>query len=132
MTVIVVDAGVVATALADDDGPGREARSALRGHELAAPELVDLEVCSVLRRLVIAGTLGSSRAGQAVADLGDLPLMRAPHAPLVARCWELRHNLTPYDAAYVALAEALGASLLTIDRRLAAAPGPRCAIDVLR
>jgi len=71
------------------------------------------------------------RAGIALADLADLPLRRAPHLPLLPRCWELRHNLTPYDAAYVALAEALEVALVTADRRLSRAAGIRCAVDVV-
>ncbi|MFP5220376.1 MAG: type II toxin-antitoxin system VapC family toxin [Actinomycetes bacterium] len=81
-----------------------------------------------------AGDLARARLhGQALAatDLADLPLERARHAPLPARCWELRQHLTPYDAAYVALAEALDVELLTVDARLAAAPGLRCAVSVL-
>ena len=72
------------------------------------------------------------RAVLALADLGTLPLRRAPHRPLLARCWELRDNLTIYDAAYIAVAEALGVLLLTADARLAKAPGPTCTIEVLR
>lgn len=103
----------------------------LRGARLAAPEVLDLEVVSVLRRLVGAGRMTATRAGLALRDLRDLPIERASHLMLVERCWELRANLTPYDAAYVALAEACDAPLLTADARLAAAPGPRCRIEVI-
>jgi predicted nucleic acid-binding protein len=100
----------------------------LRGQELAAPEIIDLEVTSVWRR-----TLGDERrAALALADLADLPLARAAHLPLLPRCWELRHNLTPYDAAYVALAEVLEVALVTADRKLSRASGIRCAVDVMR
>jgi predicted nucleic acid-binding protein len=129
--VLVVDASVLAPALADDGPSGDAARARLRGDSLAAPELIDPEVLSVLRRQLGSGSLNARRAELALADLADLPLERAPHAPLLSRCWELRHNLTPSDAAYVALAEALGAELLTADARLAAAPGPRCSISTL-
>jgi predicted nucleic acid-binding protein len=129
--VIVVDASVVATALADDDVDGRRARERLRGETLTAPELLDLEVVSVIRRLRATRRLTPVRAEQALTDLRDLQLERAPHRPLLGRCWELRHNLSPYDAAYVALAEAFGAVLLTADARLAAAPGPICDIELL-
>jgi predicted nucleic acid-binding protein len=129
--VIVVDASVLATALVDDTAEGGRVRSRLRGTELAAPEIIDLEVLSVLRRLRSAGNVTEIRAGQAVADLKAFPIDRAPHRPLVARCWELRANLSPYDAAYVALAEALGTTLVTADARLAHAPGPRCDFDLL-
>jgi predicted nucleic acid-binding protein len=96
------------------------------------PELADLEVTSVLRRQLRAGTIDARRAGLALDDLAALPARRAPHRPLLARCWELRDNLTPYDAAYVALAEAMQATLLTGDRRLARAQGIRCNIEILQ
>ena len=129
---IVVDASVLATSLGDDGPDGDRARARLRGERLTAPELVDLEVVSVWRRQVSAGAMDERRAVLALADLGTLPLRRAPHRPLLARCWELRDNLTIYDAAYVAVAEALGMPLLTGDARLARATGPACAIEVLR
>lgn len=130
-TVLVVDASVLATALADDGHDGDLARARLRGERLAAPELIDLEVTSVLRRHMKANTIDARRAMHALTDLRAMPLQRAPHQPLLLRCWELRENMTPYDAAYVALAEALQAVLLTSDTRLANAPGPRCQVDVL-
>ena len=119
------------TALADDGEDGSRVRWRLRQDALMAPEIVDLEVASVLRRLVANGTLNARRAGVAIRDLGDLPLRRAPHRPLLRRCWQLRQNVTPYDAAYVALAEALRVPLVTGDARLASAPGIRCAVEVL-
>lgn len=128
---LVVDASVIATALADDDTDGDHARARLRGEHLTAPELVDLEVASVLRGQLRAGLIDARRAELALIDLNALPMQRAPHRPLLARCWQLRDNLTVYDAAYVALAEALDADLLTGDRRLATAAGPRCRIEVL-
>jgi len=129
--VIVADASVLVTALGDDGPDGDLARARLKGERLSAPEIVDLEVTSVLRRQLRSGDIDLRRAGLALADLAALPLRRAPHKPLLARCWELRDNLTPYDAAYVALAEALEVSLLTGDERLARSPGPRCRIEVL-
>ena len=99
---------------------------------LAAPELIDLETVSVLRRQVGVGALDTRRATLALRDLVELPLRRAPHGPLLARCWELRENLTVYDASYVALAELLDVALLTADARLAAAPGLRCVVELLR
>jgi predicted nucleic acid-binding protein len=131
MTVLVVDASVLVVALADDGPDGDQVRARLRNERLAAPHLVDLEVVSVLRRQVRAAAVDPRRASLALADLAAMPLQRAAHAPLIARCWELRDNLTSYDAAYVALAEALGVGLLTGDARLAKAPGPRCRIEVL-
>ena len=80
-----------------------------------APELIDLEVASVYRRQLAAGHLTTDRAEAALADLAELPVRRAAHRGLLGRCWELRSNLTPYDSAYVALAEALGAVLVTAD-----------------
>ena len=129
---IVVDASVLAVALADDGHDGDHARARLRGERLSAPELVDLEVTSVWRRQMREGAMDARRAALALADLTALPLRRAPHRALLARCWELRDNLTIYDASYVALAEALEVSLLTGDGRLARATGPRCRIEVLR
>jgi predicted nucleic acid-binding protein len=130
--VIVVDASVLVVALADDGQDGDNARLRLRGERLAAPELIDLEVASVLRRQLRQGDLNDRRASQALSDLTDLPLQRAPHRPLVERCWELRANLTIYDAAYVALAEALDTTLLTGDGRLSRSTGPRCKIETFR
>ncbi len=129
---IVVDASVVASALGDDGADGEHARASLAGERLFAPELIDLEVASAWRRALGAGRLSNERALRALADLAALPLARAPHRPLMARIWELRDNLTLYDAAYVALAEALEARLLTADRRLTRAPGVRCEVTLLR
>lgn len=129
---IVVDASVLAVALADDGPDGDAARARLLGEDVAAPELIDLEVTSVLRGRARAHALDERRARLAMGDLADLPLRRAPHLPLLRRCWELRDNLTLYDAAYVALAEALEVALLTGDGRLARAPGPRCPVELLR
>jgi predicted nucleic acid-binding protein len=130
--VLVVDASVLTVALADDGGDGDAARARLRGEDLAAPELLDLEVASVLRRQMAAAALDARRAELALTDLTVMPIQRAPHLPLLARAWELHENITMYDAAYIALAEALQAPLLTGDRRLARAPGPTCHIEVLR
>jgi predicted nucleic acid-binding protein len=128
---IVVDASVVAPALADDDEDGDRVRARLDGERLAAPELLDLEVLSVLRRAVRARRLDRRRSGQALGDLLALPLTRVSHGPLLPRVWELRDNLTAYDAAYVALAEAAGCSLLTADRGLQRAAGISCEIELL-
>jgi predicted nucleic acid-binding protein len=86
----------------------------------------------VWRGLARAGHLDPRRVGLALDDLRDLPLQRVDHAPLLARCWELRDNLTNYDAAYVALAEALDVPLLTGDQRLARSTGPRCSIEAIK
>ncbi|MFT4034726.1 MAG: type II toxin-antitoxin system VapC family toxin [Patulibacter sp.] len=129
-TVIVVDASVLVVALGDDGAAGDSARRRLAGASLAAPELIDLEVASVLRRHEQAGSIPRRRAALALADLADLPIERAAHRALLPRCWELRSNLTVYDAAYVALAELLDAPLLTGDQRLARAPGVRCQVEL--
>jgi len=129
--VIVVDASVVAPALADDDADGDRARERLQGERLVAPELLDLEVVAVIRKALFAGVLDECRAAIALADLADLDLERVSHRPLLVRIWELHRNITPYDAAYVALAETIEATLVTADRRLAQAPGPRCQMEYL-
>lgn len=128
---IVVDASVLAPALADDGADGDRVRERLRGEQLAAPELIDLEVVSTLRRAARARRLDERRSAQALADLAALPLRRVPHLPLLARVWELRDNLSAYDAAYVALAEALDALFLTADGPLGRASGVRCEVEVL-
>lgn len=128
---LVVDASVLAPALADDGPDGDAARARLRGDTLVAPELIDLETTSVIRRHLQAGQLPERRADLALTDLVELPLRRIPHRSLLERCWELRENLTVYDAAYVALAELLDVTLVTADARLARAPELRCRLDVL-
>jgi predicted nucleic acid-binding protein len=130
--VIVVDASVIAPALADDGEDGVRARSRLRGERIAAPELLDLEVISTIRKAHRAGHLDDRRADMAIADLNDFDLERVSHRPLLLRIWELRANVTAYEAAYVALAEALGTPLLTSDIRLSRSPGFRCDIEILR
>ena len=128
---IVVDASIIVTGLADDGADGDRVRARLRGEQLVAPHVIDLEVSSAWRRLTAAGDLDDRRAELALADLGSIRLQRAEHLPLLDRCWELRHNLTVYDAAYVALAELMEIGLLTGDARLANAPGVRCRVEVI-
>lgn len=96
-----------------------------------APHLLDLEMVSVLRRGQRAHQLDDRRAALAMEDLKGLSLARYPHFPFVDRVWELRRNMTPYDAAYVALAETLGCVLLTGDQKLSRAAGIRCEIEAL-
>jgi predicted nucleic acid-binding protein len=123
---------VLIVALADDGAPGDAARARFaEDPSLHAPHLVDLEVISVLRRRAAAGDLNQSRAYRALRDLESLPITRYPHLPLVRRAWELRHNMTPYDAAYVSLAEALACVLVTWDRRLTSSAGSQCEIELL-
>lgn len=98
---------------------------------LHAPQILEIEILHVLRRLVRTSELDAWRANQAVADLSELAVEQYPPGPLLGRIWELRDNLSAYDAAYVALAEALDAPLLTLDARLARAPGHRARVEVL-
>lgn len=124
---IVVDAGVIVELLVNDIEPRR-----IGAGELAAPHLLDSEVTNVLRRLVIRGALNEEQGARAMDGFGELYLERFPAQPLRPRIWELRHNLSAYDATYVALAEALeGASLVTTDVRLAKTTGPKCTIRLL-
>jgi predicted nucleic acid-binding protein len=129
--VIVIDASVLASVLGDDGEDGMRARRRVSGERLYAPELIDLEVLSVWRRALRAGHTTARRTTQAVSDLQSLPMVRAPHRPLLSRIWELGSNVTPYDAAYVALAEALSVPLVTADRRIAQAPGVRCEVALV-
>ncbi len=128
---IVLDASVLVNIVGDDGGDGERARQAVAYEDLAAPELIDVEVASVLRRHWLAKTLSARRFAAALADLAELPIVRFPALPLLHRVYELRANVSAYDAVYVALAELLDCPLLTADRRLAAAPGTRCTITVL-
>jgi predicted nucleic acid-binding protein len=128
---IVVDASVLAPAFIDDASDGDRVRDRLGRERLAAPAVVDLEVVSAIRRALRVGRLDSRRSRQALVDLMAIRLRRLPHGPLLPRIWGLRDNLTPYDAAYVALAEAIGAPLLTADRRLARAPGIDCQVELI-
>jgi predicted nucleic acid-binding protein len=98
---------------------------------LHAPHLLDVEVARVLRRYAANGEIDGARGRAALADLADLPLSRYPHDFLLPRVWELRDNLTAYDAVYVALAEALDAPLLTRDRRMAASAGHHARVDLV-
>ena len=128
---IVVDAGVVFTLVAGAEVAARNVALRLGSEQMLAPQLVDLEVVSVLRRLVLRRDFPPSLAAASVRHLAELDIARVDHVPLLGRCWELRDNLTSYDAAYVALAEMVGAPLLTTDGRLARASGSRCPVEVL-
>ena len=116
---IVLDASAALDYLLHDEASFEWLEQRLAGGgEAAAPHLLDTEVAHVLRKHVLGGRLHEGRAAEALGDLERLPLDRYPARPLLARIWELRHNLTGYDATYVALAEALGAPLITSERRL--------------
>ena len=108
-----------------------ESRIYSRNQSLHAPHVIDLEIGQVLRRLVHEARVSAQRADQAIQDLLDLRLTRYPHVVLLPRIWQLRHNFSAYDAAYVALAEELDATLITRDSRLAAASGHRVVIELL-
>ncbi len=128
---IVIDASVLANVVGDDGQTGRAARGRVAAAEaVSAPDLVEVEVVSVLRKRWLAGTLTARRFKAAVNDLVDLPIARYPVAPLMIRAYELRGNVTPYDATYVALAEGLSCPLLTADVRLSRAAGLRCQVEV--
>lgn len=127
---IVVDTSAVLAALM---GPPRNEELVARltaDGDLHAPHLIDVEVVHALRRLVIARDLTEDRAADVRADFADLPVVRYPHHPLVDRMWELRHNLSAYDAAFVALSEALRVPLVTCDVRLGGAPGHEAEIEL--
>lgn len=129
---IVVDASVLANVIGDDGADGQRVRGEIREvGAVAAPDLVDVETVAVLRRRWLAGTISDRRFEAAIGDLEQLAFSRYPTLPLMRRAFELRANVTAYDASYVALAEFLGCDLLTGDRRLAGAPGPGCRIRVL-
>lgn len=129
---IVVDASVLANALGDDEADGRTARSEIRAAgDLIAPDLVDVETVAVLRKRWLARSVCDERFDAAITDLQRWDFERVPTLRLVRRAYELRANVTAYDATYVALAEALDCELLTADQRLAGATGPRCRIRVL-
>ncbi len=120
---IVVDASAVLEVLLQTAAAGAVSnRIFASGETLHAPHLLDVEVAQVLRRYARSGALSPQRGEEALEDLADLPLNRYPHDVLLPRIWELRHNVTAYDAAYIALAEALSATLVTRDRALADAP----------
>jgi predicted nucleic acid-binding protein len=130
--VIVIDASVLANAIADDQADGNAARDAIRQHGgVSAPDLVDVETVAVLRKRWLAGTLPGRRFASAVRDLKELAIERYPTRHLMWRAYELRENVTVYDAAYVALAEALDCPLVTADARLARAPGIRCEVELV-
>jgi predicted nucleic acid-binding protein len=129
---IVVDASVVCeVVLQSSEASAAEAWISKPGQMLHAPHLMDLEVAHVMRRLLYAGQIDEPTANLAMANLADLRIQRYAHYPLMDRIWALRANLSAYDAAYVALAEALDAPLITRDKRLASAPGHNARITLV-
>jgi predicted nucleic acid-binding protein len=127
---MVVDAGILSAVVTEPAGPG--GRAAVAARTMEAPELYVLEVASSLRNQVIRKVISAENAGRAIARLQRLPITRHPLLPLLDRVWELHDNLTPYDAAYVALAERLGVALLTADSGIAGAPGIHCEVRLVR
>lgn len=123
---LVIDASTVVAALIDRGPDGEWARAQLVSDDLAAPHLMPVESANILRGAVLRGRISSEIATMAHADLTEIRSVLHPYRPYRDRIWELRENLTAYDAWYVALAEAVGADLATLDRRLARAPGLRC------
>jgi predicted nucleic acid-binding protein len=131
--VIVIDASAIVEFLLQTPlGSRVEARLFRDSDEFHVPHLLDVEVAQALRRLVRDGDPTAARAQAALEDLADLDLRRHPHVHLLERAWELRNNLTMYDAMYVVLAEAIDAPLLTCDGPLAAAPGHSARVEVIR
>jgi predicted nucleic acid-binding protein len=128
--VLVVDASVLAPVVADAGNDGQRFRERLRSETVVGPDLLRVEVVSVLRRHANNGMLTRQQADAAIDDLLAFPITVYPTAPLLRRVWELRPDVTPHDGCYVALAEAVGFPLLTADRRLVNAPGCRCVVEV--
>ena len=123
---MVIDASMVVAALIDSGTDGRWAESLLTSDSLAAPHLLAAEASNILRRSALTDTISAEQASLAYSDLLDLRVELFPYAPFATRIWDLRDNVTCYDAWYVALAEALNAPLATLDVRLARASAPRC------
>lgn len=125
---IVVDASVLVASLTDTESDGEWAEEVVSSGTLVAPHLVLAETTNILRRLRTAGKLGPDEAGGAFRDLMDLPLDHQPFEPFAERVWELKDNVTSYDAWYVVVAEAFALPLATLDGRLARASGIHCEI----
>jgi predicted nucleic acid-binding protein len=129
--VIVVDASaIIESLLRTPDAEAIDQRLFGSGRTLHAPHLLDIEVAQTIRRYVAAGAIAANRGAEAVADLADFPLRRHAHDMLLPRVWALRNNFSAYDGAYVALAEALDAALLTCDDRLASAVKDHAAMEL--
>jgi predicted nucleic acid-binding protein len=127
---VVCDASAVIAVLLDSGSAGQWATARLSDAELFAPTLLPYECANVIRRSELGGAIGADQAAQAHADLLDLAIELWPYDLLATRAWELRANLSSYDAAYVALAETLTAPLVTLDQRILRAPGITCSVSI--
>jgi predicted nucleic acid-binding protein len=125
---VVCDASAVVALLLDSGPDGRWVTAALSSTDLAAPTLLSFEVANIIRRHEFAGFVSPDQAAQAHSDLLDLDVEQWPYELLASRAWQLRRNLSSYDASYVALAELIDATVVTLDKRLAGAAGVRCPI----
>jgi predicted nucleic acid-binding protein len=128
--VLVVDTSAVLEALAAREPDPTLIERLAQDGDLHGPHLIDTEVLHALRRMTMSNAISEERAADARSDFDDLALVRYPHHPLSDRVWQLRRNLSAYDATFVALAEALNAPLVTCDARLAAAPGHTASIEL--
>jgi predicted nucleic acid-binding protein len=128
--VIVVDTSAALAALVLRPINEDLATRLVEGGEIHAPHLIDVEFVHALRRLVRSGDLSEDRAADARADFAEMAIVRYPHTPFIDRMWDLRHNLSAYDAVFVALSEGLGVPLITCDARLAGSPGHEAQIEL--
>lgn len=128
---IVVDASVLVSALVDRGRVGAACTARLASDDLAAPSLIDVEVLSAIRGLARAGRITEREGDRATESLRIFPIDRVTHTELIARAWALRHNVSAYDAVYLALAERLGASFVTGDAGLRHVPGASCTVEVI-
>lgn len=128
---MIVDASVLFHALVDGETAGEIARRRLNDEYVFAPDLIDLELISALRGAERSGVLNQPLAERSLDRVMDYPIRRFPHSMLIRRIWDLRHNLSPYDASYVALAELMEMPLVTADAGLARSPGVECEIELL-
>ena len=125
---VVCDASAVVAVMLDAGPDGRWATDALTGADLAAPSIFAFEVANIVRRQELAALITADQAAQAHADVLDLAIEQWPYELLARRAWQLRRNLTTYDASYVALAELLDVALVTLDRAISRAPDVRCTV----
>ena len=126
---VAIDASALVALLLDGGADGRWATEAISGADLVAPALVEFEAANIIRRHELAGLVGADQAAQAHMDLLELTIELWPYELVAARAWQLRDNLSIYDAGYVAVAEITDAPLVTLDRRIGGAPGLRCAVQ---